>query len=114
LSLAQPRGVPGLHWLHACACWMVVWAVAWESSWRVGEQTSGVWAQLPWGVVPALALAWLGRSQLKPRWPLQAHEVAYRLYAAVPLVIACVMWIIRINLSSSGDATWLPYLPLLN
>ena len=88
--------------------------VAWEASCQIAERTTGVWAQLPWGVVPALVIAWLGRQQLRPRWPLAAREHAYRIYAAMPLVIAMSLWMVLINLSSTGDSTWLPYLPLLN
>lgn len=114
LRLGETRDVKGLDWLHAGACWALTLIVAWEASWRIGHLTTGVWAQLPWGVVPALVVAWLGRQQLMPRWPVATREQAYRIYAAVPLVIAVGLWILLINLRSTGDSTWLPYLPLLN
>jgi uncharacterized membrane protein len=114
LKLGESRAVAGLDWFHAGAVWAFALIVAWEASWQVANLTTGVWAQLPWGVVPALVIAWLSRQQLLPRWPMAAHEHAYRVYACVPLVIATGLWILGINLSSTGDSTWLPYLPLLN
>ncbi|MET0534139.1 MAG: DUF2339 domain-containing protein, partial [Steroidobacter sp.] len=114
LRIGETHEIKGLDWLHAGACWALTLILAWEASWQVGNLTTGVWAQLPWGVVPALVVAWLGRQQLLPQWPVAAHEQAYRIYATVPLVIAIALWILLINLSSTGDSTWLPYLPLLN
>lgn len=114
LRLGESRDVPGLNWLHAGAAWVFALIVAWEASYRIAELTTGVWALLPWGVVPALAVAWLGRQQLSPRWPVAIREQAYRVYGAMPLVGAMALWILVMNLSSTGDSTWLPYLPLLN
>lgn len=114
LRLGETRDVQGLDWFHAGATWVFTLVVAWEASHQIGERTTGVWQQLPWGVVPALVLAWLGRHQLSPRWPLAVHEQAYRVYAAVPVVIAMSLWVVMINLTSTGDSTWLPYFPLLN
>lgn len=114
LRLGESRNTKWLDWFHAGACWVLTLILAWEASYQIGERTTGVWAQLPWGVVPALVLAWLGRRQLLPRWPLAAHEHAYRVYAAVPVLVAMSLWVVLINVSSTGDSTWLPYLPLLN
>ncbi|GFE78295.1 membrane protein [Steroidobacter agaridevorans] len=114
LRLGESRDVHGLNWLHAGAAWVFTLIVAWEASYQIAELTTGVWALLPWGVVPALVVAWLGRQQLSPRWPVAAREQAYRIYGAIPAVVATALWILVINLSSTGDSTWLPYLPLLN
>lgn len=114
LRLGETRDVHGLDWFHAGATWVLTLILAWEASHQIGERTTGVWAQLPWGVVPALVIAWLGRQQLSPRWPLAARENAYRVYAAAPVVAAMSLWVVLINMSSTGDSTWLPYLPLLN
>jgi uncharacterized membrane protein len=114
LRLGESRAVQGLDWFHAGATWVFTLVVAWEGSHQIGERTTGVWAQLPWGVVPALVVAWLGRQQLTPRWPLAAREQAYRVYGAVPVIAAMSLWVVLINMSSTGDSTWLPYVPLLN
>jgi uncharacterized membrane protein len=51
---------------------------------------------------------------LRPDWPVAAREQAYRIYGALPAVVGMGLWIFVINVSSTGDSTWLPYLPLLN
>lgn len=114
LRLGETRNIGWLDWFHAGAAWVLTLILAWEASYQIGERTTGVWALLPWGVVLALVTAWLGRQQLSPRWPLAIREQAYRVYAAVPVVVAMSLWMILINTSSTGDSTWLPYLPLLN
>jgi len=114
LRLGESRDVQGLGWLHAGAVWVFTLVVAWEASYRIDELTTGVWALLPWGVVPALVVAWLGRQRLRPHWPMAVREQAYRIYGAMPAVVAICLWILAINVSSTGDSTWLPYLPLLN
>lgn len=112
--LGETRDVQGLDWFHAGATWVFTLLVAWEASYRIAELTTGVWALLPWGVVPALVVAWLGRQQLRPHWPVAVREQAYRIYGALPAVIGMGVWIFMIDISSTGDSTWLPYLPLLN
>ena len=114
LRLGEARDVKGLDWFHAGVCWVFALIVAWESSWQIAERTTGVWWHLPWGVVPALVIAWVSRRQLRPQWPLAIRERAYRVFAAVPLVIATALWILEINVTSTGEAAWLPYMPLLN
>ncbi len=109
LRLGETRDVQGLNWLHAGAAWVFTLVVAWEASYQIAELTTGVWALLPWGVVPALVVAWLGRQQLRPHWPVAAREQAYRIYGALPAVVGMSLWILLINLSSTGDSTWLPY-----
>ena len=114
LRLAEPQRHVALEWLHGGACWALALLFAWELEWQVAERTTGVWASLAWGLVPALLLAWFGRRELRPAWPVAQHEVGYRLYGAAPIAVALCIWIVVINLSSTGDPAWLPYLPLLN
>jgi len=106
------RGLmPGLH---AAGVWLLTLLAAWELSWRIGQTIAGVWPHLPWGLVPALILAWLGRGHLAPAWPLARHEQTYRVLAAIPLSLFCAAWTVAMNLFSDGDPRELPYLPLLN
>lgn len=114
LRIAEPEQHEALEWLHGGTCWALAFLFAWELNWQVAQRTTGVWASLAWGLVPALLLAWFGRRKLRPHWPVAQHAVAYRLYGAVPLTLALALWIVVINLSSTGDPAWLPYLPLLN
>jgi uncharacterized membrane protein len=114
LRIAEPQRHTSLEWLHGASCWALALLFAWELNWQVAERTTGVWASLAWGVVPALILAWLGGRELRPAWPVAQHPIAYRLYGAAPLAIALCIWIVVINLSSTGDPAWLPYMPVLN
>jgi uncharacterized membrane protein len=114
LRLGERREIDWLDGFHAGGVWVLTLILAWQASHRIGEITTGVWALLPWGVVPALLLAWLGRERLSPAWPVAARERAYRIYAALPVAVAVSLWLVLINVTSTGDSTWLPYLPLLN
>ncbi|MBM0104079.1 DUF2339 domain-containing protein [Steroidobacter sp. S1-65] len=114
LRLGERRAMHGLDWFHVGASWVLTLIIAWEASYQVGERTTGVWPQLPWGVVPALMVAWFGRRQLSPHWPLAVREHAYRLFGALPLIVAVGLWVVYMNLTSTGDSTWIPYMPLLN
>jgi uncharacterized membrane protein len=114
LRIAEPQRHTALEWLHGGACWALGLLFAWELNWQVAERTTGVWASLAWGVVPAVMVAWLGRRELRPAWPVGQHAIAYRLYGATPLAVALCIWIVVINSSSTGDPAWLPYIPLLN
>lgn len=100
--------------LHAGAAWLLVALLAWEASWQIDRHAAGVWPILPWGIVPALALALLGRRALRPNWPLGQHANIYRTLLAVPFAIAVALWIVIANATSVGDPVWLPYVPLLN
>ncbi len=104
----------GIDWLHAGAVWLLGVLLAWEAHWHIALHTVGVWAALPWGLIPALALTWIAQRRLRPTWPCAAHEHAFRVRAAAPLAIAIGAWSVWANLSQSGDPRWLPYLPLLN
>jgi uncharacterized membrane protein len=114
LRLTDAEQIAGRAWLHAGACWLAALLAAWESSFHIAARTTGVWASLPWGLAPALVVAWLGRRTLRPHWPLAQYASAYRLLGATPLVITIGCWIAGLNVLSRGDASWLPYVPLVN
>jgi len=56
-------------------------------------------------------LAWIGAWR---RWPVATHERAYRGLAGGGLALYLILWVVIVNLDSSGDPWPLPYLPLLN
>ncbi|MET0986525.1 MAG: DUF2339 domain-containing protein [Steroidobacteraceae bacterium] len=113
-SRREPAHDKAIGWLHAGAMWLITLLIAGESSWQIDVRTMGVWPALPWGLVPALMLALLGRRDLKPVWPLAAHEHAYRVTAGLVLAMGACVWILLVNLTQDGAPDWLPYLPLLN
>lgn len=100
--------------LHAGGAWAAVVLVAWEATWQVDRYAAGVWPALPWGLIPALALAWLGRRALAPAWPIARNAAWYRMLIAAPFAIAVALWIVAVNATSVGDPVWLPYVPLTN
>ena len=76
-------------------------------------------ASLP--VVLALALAvltrWATRRMAGPaptRWPLAGHATDYGWIAAAPVAALALLVALAVALASPGDASPLPYLPLLN
>jgi uncharacterized membrane protein len=103
---------PLLPWLHGAAAWLLALLGAWELHWQIAQAVPGVWRALPAGLAPA-ALIWLAEAP-RPRWPLAAHRVAYRVQGALPLAAAATLWLLGVNLGQSGDPGWLPYWPLLN
>ncbi len=100
--------------LHVGAAWLLVLVLTWEAAWQVDRYAAGVWPTLPWGVLPAIALALLSRRVLWPNWPLARHARTYRLVVAAPIASITAVWILIANATSYGDPLWLPYLPLLN
>lgn len=114
LRMNETGELPGTDYLHAGTVWFLVLLLPRELTYHIAQHTIGVWSLLPWGLVPALVLAWAGRRKLVPEWPLATHAHAYRVPGAMPVAVAMSVWIVFINLTSSGAATWLPYLPLLN
>jgi uncharacterized membrane protein len=116
LWLHRRRGeeIAGIEWLHAGAIWILTLLVAWEAHWQIASETIGVWASLPWGLAPALAIAWIAQRPARPQWPFAAHEHAFRVIAAIPLAVAIGVWSLWANFTQDGDPRWLPYLPLLN
>jgi hypothetical protein len=109
-----PSGVVDL-W-HAGVLWLVTLLLAQEFSWlgtRVGDGV-GVWARVPWGVVPAMALLIATSRKFEADWPIATHPRAYRLIGAGVLAVVLVLWSLIANVAGDGDPQPLPYLPLLN
>jgi uncharacterized membrane protein len=101
-------------WLHPTLLWTLALLCAWEIGWQVDQQAPGVWALLPWGLVPALGLWLVSLTPPTPAWPLARHTEIYRLRGAAPLAVWLLLWTVQINLGSDGNPLWLPYLPVLN
>ncbi|HEX6136647.1 MAG TPA: DUF2339 domain-containing protein [Casimicrobiaceae bacterium] len=100
---------------HAVLAWVVTLLAAHELAWLARSNVAGIaWHLVPWGLVPALALALITRYTARAGWPFGHHARAYRLIAAVPLVAVMLVYSLYANIASAGDPAPLPFVPLLN
>ena len=99
---------------HVAALWLFALLAAWEIQWRIERVSDGIWADLPWGLIPAMLLALLTPRPLLPAWPFAHHDASYRSVAGSGLAAVALCWIFLVNLGNPGDPAPLPYLPLLN
>jgi len=101
---------------HAVLLWLVALVVAHELAWLVADKVArdAIWRVIPWGIVPALALALACYLAGRGRWPAAAHSRAYLVVGAVPLVLWMLVWGFVVGIASDGDPAPLPYLPVVN
>ena len=106
----------GLERLHVAGFWFYLLLAARECQWQfggLGDDWSS-WPLLGWVIVPALSL-WALRSQaVLRRWPLAEYRRAYLEAAALPVALYLLAWAWVSNAGSAGNASPLPYIPLLN
>ena len=103
-------------WGHSAGLWLIAAIAAWEVSWWIGELVKGgeVWRLIGWPLVPLAFLAWLADRGDRVPWPVSRFLRAYLVEGALPLAAFLWLWMLHANFTSRGDATPLPYLPLLN
>jgi uncharacterized membrane protein len=89
---------------------------SWELSWNINHalQASLVWGHIAWAIVPACALALLATRGDRLPWPVRNRLTTYLTAAGAPLAIYLCAWIVFANAASDGNASPLPYVPLLN
>ncbi len=101
---------------HVAGFWLFLLLAARECQWQLGSVGAewSSWQLLGWALVPALVL-WALRSRvLLQRWPLAEFRSAYLEFAATPVAVFLLAWVWVTNAVSPGDASPLPYVPLLN
>ena len=101
---------------HAVLLWVVAIVVAHELAWLVVRHVArdGIWRHIPWGVVPALALAGVCSLAGRGGWPVAAHSRAYLVVGAIPLVLWMLAWAFAVGIVSDGNPAPLPYVPIVN
>jgi uncharacterized membrane protein len=106
----------GMNTLHAATLWLLTALASWELQWRVAQAvgTTGAWAIVTWGVLPAAVLAALPLAVARIAWPFQAHRSAYSALAPAGLSLWLAVWSIAANVMVSSPSAPLPYLPLVN
>ncbi|HSC98280.1 MAG TPA: DUF2339 domain-containing protein [Casimicrobiaceae bacterium] len=100
---------------HAVFAWLVTLIAAHEVAWLARSHAiGGAWRLAPWGLLPMLALFTIARGTAGTRWPMGARMRAWLVVAAIPLVVASLVWALYANVASTGDASPLPFVPLVN
>jgi len=105
-----------LDWWHAALLWLVTLLCAHElasAGGRVGSG-EGVWAMVPWGLVPAIALGIVTTAAGGASWPIGVRRHPYLIIGAVPIAIVLTLWSLGVNVIIDGDPVPLPYVPLFN
>jgi uncharacterized membrane protein len=105
-----------VEFLHAGQLWLFAALASWELAWLVDRtvEASRVWGMIAWAIVPALLLGLLAARAQQLPWPVRGRLVTYALVGGAPLAVFLWLWIFAANAVSDGDASPLPYVPLLN
>lgn len=108
-----PRLLAGLH---VIGLWLALFIISAELRGRfsIWSEPTSAWVLLAWILAPALCLYSLGQAFMAKHWPLSKHRSVYLENAATPIALYLLIWCWVSNLLSAGNATPLPYLPLLN
>ena len=107
---------PYIDFLHAGQLWLLAALASWELAWIIDHtiQASRVWGMIAWGIVPGLLLGLLATRAHALPWPVRGRLTTYALLGAAPLAVFLWAWILVVNATSDGNASPLPYVPLLN
>jgi uncharacterized membrane protein len=102
--------------MHAAQLLLFCALTSWELGWAIDQavQASPVWGHIAWAIVPAAVLALLSARGERLPWPVRGRLETYLTGAGAPLAIYLCMWIVFANAASDGNASPLPYMPLLN
>ena len=100
--------------LHAVAYWLVAGLVLWETHWLVGRTAGGIWPEAAVLALGAALVLATQRATTAVAWPFAAHPRSYLQAGCSALLAALTLAALMLNVSSSGEAAPLPYLPLIN
>jgi uncharacterized membrane protein len=100
--------------LHAVAYWLVAGLLLWETHWLVGRAAGGIWPEAAVLALGAALVLATQRATTAVAWPFAAHPRSYLQAGCSALLAALTLVALMLNVSSSGEATPLPYLPLIN
>jgi uncharacterized membrane protein len=102
--------------LNSGAMWLLCALLSWELAWQVKEHMAGgdAWRTSAWIVIPAFVLWRLPRLVTRVKWPFAKNREAYLFVAGVGLALYLSAWSLLTNVTSTGDTSPLPYVPLFN
>jgi len=101
---------------HLLSLWLATAVSSWQCFWMVGNWVQGVdsWRYAALTVAPSVVIIVVGRLALASRkWPFDRSGATYLMGLMVP-ALWVFGWTLILNLFSSGDASPLPYVPLLH
>jgi uncharacterized membrane protein len=81
---------------------------------RAGGDAGSAWPWLGWMAAPALLLVALPRASERSPWPVRERPLAWSQAAGAVIAASLLGWVLLACGVSRGDASPLPYLPLLN
>jgi uncharacterized membrane protein len=101
---------------HSVGVWLLALVGAREVGWQIDAAVEGrrVWPLIAWAIVPAGILLALVAPAVQARFPVVRHLKAYVVGGGAPLAVFLAMWTVYANITSDGDPTPLPFVPLLN
>ncbi len=101
---------------HAGLFWLVLLVAVHETAWAGGQVAYGhnVWTMVPWGIIPALAVAAVSVLAFGSRWPIGTHRHGYLVLGSTPVVVLLVLWSLAANVHGDGDPAPLVYAPFFN
>jgi uncharacterized membrane protein len=99
---------------HVLGVWLLVGVLALLALNAAEDWLGAVaaWRWLAWALVPSLYL-WLVSGERGQFWPLKTFAREYRVLAALPVMVAMLLWFGAANFSEGVPAP-LPYVPLVN
>ena len=102
--------------LHAGELWLFAALASWELGWATDQLVAGghVWSTIAWAVVPGVLLGLLAARGERLPWPVRGRVATYALLGAAPLAVFLLGWALVVNFTSDGNASPLPYFPLVN
>lgn len=98
--------------IHVAGLWSLTAMATVEVALQLDRIAGDGWHFAVWGALPALAL-WLV-LQYKMRWPMRAAPFAYAKLGAPGLAAFLLGWLLFTSIRTTGDASPLRYIPLLN
>ncbi len=101
---------------HMLGVWVLAAVLAWQGYAWVGDagDVRNAWRHLGWIVGILLVLGGLSTRKIYSVWPMCTFRKAYEWLALWPLAVLALLWVVFTNAVSTGDASPLPYLPVLS
>ena len=101
---------------HTVGAWIFVVLGSFEVHWWLSRwfDPASAWPLLAAMLLPTGYLWSVTTRKVRTSWPVRDYEDSYVLTAAIPMIVYLFGWLWLTNVTSTGAAQPLPYLPVLN